>query len=183
MCTCIWHTCTRYVYTYTYVHTYVFVTHKYIYSHIDIHFHTYVEYYTRNIRLVFNCTTIVSLMIWRTVISRTPGRASCGNTRSVTVCRSRETLFGVTTWPATVTDNKRSAGALTAGMARYRRTRFDKYSNNRAGSSYHFNKTLSLSRTIQNYNYFPPSHDTEQFLVCESRDAVSSRWGQVSIMV
>jgi len=42
----------RDMYTYTYVHAYVFITQKHICSHTDMHFHTFVEYYTWNGRLV-----------------------------------------------------------------------------------------------------------------------------------
>ena len=37
-------------------------------------------------------------MIWWTVSSYTTGRASCRNTRSITVCGSRDALFAATTW-------------------------------------------------------------------------------------
>ena len=58
---------------------------------------------------IYTLATIISLMIWRTVIFCTTGWASCRNIESVTVCGSRETLFAVTTWP--VTENMRPLNA------------------------------------------------------------------------
>ena len=87
------------------------------------------------------------------------------NTRSVTVCRSKEALFAVTTCQPLKTS------ALLEHMWLAWRGTNALVSTNTATIE-HVLSTISTDslncRTIQYYKYFPPTHDTKQFPVCES---------------
>ena len=144
---------------------YIYSSHIYtcihICPHIDIHIYTYIESYTSNMSFVIEQSWSCP---WRS--HRTIAKASCRNTRSVTVCRSREALFAVTTWPAT--ENKRSTGTLVAGMERCRRASLDKYCNNRARSFHHFHGLDSpLSNNPALYSF--PHLTIQSTFLCKRR--------------
>jgi len=95
------------------VHVYI-CTYKCI-DHTLIHIVTYRYSFPHIWRMLdmkhssFSFTHHSFLMILRTIIFCTTGRASCRNIKSATVCESREALFAVTTWP--VTENKHPSNA------------------------------------------------------------------------